>query len=85
VSGSTVIPLHVRSGYSLLCGASRLDRLVGRLAGMDYAQAALTDVNSLCGATQFWRQACEAGVQPLIGAELQSAGCGVVALVENET
>jgi len=84
VSDSTVIPLHVRSGYSLLCGASRLDRLVGRLAGMGCARAALTDVNSLCGATQFWRQACEAGVQPLIGAELQSEGSSVVALVESE-
>ena len=84
-ANASITPLHVRSGYSLLCGASRLDQLVGRLAGMGYARAALTDVNSLCGATRFWRQACEAGVQPLIGAELQSGGGSVVALVENET
>lgn len=56
-------------------------RLAGRLG---FCRLALTDVNSLAGAPAFYRLAREAGLEPIIGAELQEHGRAVVALVAEE-
>jgi len=77
----SLTPLHVRSGYSLLSGTALPGRLIGRAAALGYTGLALTDVNNLCAATAFYRQAREGGIAPIIGAELREAGQAVVALV----
>ncbi len=77
-----IVPLHVRSGYSLARGTVLPERLVALARGMGHAALALTDVNGLYGAPVFWDAATAADVQPLIGAELLDAqGHSLVALV----
>ena len=77
-------PLQVHSGYSLLRGPSGPARLVERAGRVGYAHLALTDVNSLCGATAFHTLATDAGITPLIGAELHDGPRTVVALADAE-
>jgi DNA polymerase III alpha subunit len=85
VSGKTdITPLHVWSGYSLLRGPTHVERLVARAARMGLKRLALTDVNGLYGAPVFHRLAREAGLRPIIGADLHADGFRAVALVEND-
>ena len=65
-----MIPLHVRSHYSLLRGASPVDALVARAKALRLPALALTDVDGIYGATVFWRAAKAAGLVPLIGAQV---------------
>ncbi len=74
-------PLHVRSGYSLLWGTAPPERLIARAQELGQTALAVTDVNGVYGATVFHQCAREAGLRPIIGAELQEAGHAAVALV----
>src|SRR4026209_2712054 len=65
-----MLPLHVRSHYSLLRVASSIDALVARARALGLRALALTDVDGIYGATVFWQAAKAAGVTPLIGAEV---------------
>ncbi|MCE5326043.1 MAG: PHP domain-containing protein [Planctomycetaceae bacterium] len=80
----TVIPLHVRSGYSMLRGTALPGALVERAAQLGHSVLALTDVNCLAGIAMFWTAAVEAGVRPLVGVELLVGRESVVALIEDE-
>ncbi|MFB3894193.1 MAG: DNA polymerase III subunit alpha [Phycisphaerae bacterium] len=80
-----VVPLHVRSGYSLLRGTAMPGRLVELAKRLGHAHLAMTDVNNLCGATVFYKHARDEGVAPIIGAELTDNRRTAVALVFNET
>ncbi len=80
-----ITPLRVRSGYSLLRGTTRLAALVREAKALGQSRIALTDVNSLSGATAFWQRAIDAGLTPLLGAELRDpAGRSVTALVDSD-
>jgi len=83
-ANADIAPLHVRSGYSLLRGPAGLERLVGRAGALGHGRVALTDVNSLCGATRFCRLAGRVGIEPIVGAELLEGGRSVVALIADE-
>lgn len=61
--------LHCHSHYSLLDGASSLDKLVQRAKGHGMNALALTDHGNLHGALQFYRKAKSAGLNPIIGYE----------------
>ena len=76
-----VTPLHVRSGYSLLEGTALPERLVELAGRLGHGHLALTDVNNLCAAPIFDKAAREAGIRPLIGAELRDECHAAVALV----
>ncbi|HEU4394493.1 MAG TPA: PHP domain-containing protein, partial [Planctomycetota bacterium] len=65
-----MIPLHVRSHYSLLRGSSSVDALVARAKALGLRALALTDVDGIYGATVFWQAAKAAGITPLMGAEV---------------
>src|SRR5262245_4488558 len=65
-----MIPLHVRSHYSLLRGASSVESLVARARALGLRALALTDVDGFYGATVFWPAATAPGPAPLIGAEV---------------
>jgi len=65
-----MIPLHVRSHYSLLRGASSPGALVARAAALKLPALALTDADGAYGTVLFWRAAKAAGITPLIGAEV---------------
>jgi len=69
------VELHCHSGYSFLDGASHPEELVLRAKELGYPALALTDHNGLYGSMEFARQAKEAGLQPITGAELSLAPC----------
>ena len=61
--------LHCHSHYSLLDGASSIDRLVQRTLDHGMTALALTDHGNLHGALEFYRKSKEAGINPIIGYE----------------
>ena len=65
--------LHAHSYFSLLDGVSSPEDLVERAAALGLAGLALTDHDSLAGAVRFHRAAQDAGLHPVIGAEVTLA------------
>ncbi len=64
------VELHCHSNFSLLDGASKPEALVARAAELGMPALALTDHDAVYGAVHFIRAAREAGVRPILGAEL---------------
>ena len=62
--------LHVASAFSFLEGASEPEALVERAAELELPAVALVDRNTLSGAPRFYKAAKEAGIIPLVGAEI---------------
>lgn len=81
----TINPLHCWSGHSLARGPVHVERLAAGAAKLGHRSVALTDVNGLYGATFFWRHATDAGLRPLVGAEIRDGEFRAVALIETET
>jgi len=79
-----ISPLHVRSGYSLVRGTAAPAALIERARTLGHTHLALTDVNGLYGAPAFHQQAVDAGLTPLLGAELRTDAGSAVALIETE-
>jgi len=61
--------LHCHSHYSLLDGASSIDRLVSRTAELGMNSLAITDHGNLHGALEFYQAAKAAKINPIIGYE----------------
>ncbi len=79
------IHLHVHSAYSLAEGAIKVKDLVKTCVKNNIPAVAITDTNNLFGAMEFALEAVKAGVQPIIGVELQMEQDGsVVLLVQND-
>ena len=70
---SDFVHLHVHSEYSLLDGAAHLRRLVERAVQLGFPALALTDHGNLFGAMDFYQVARDAGLKPILGAELYIA------------
>src|SRR3954468_1213572 len=64
------VHLHVHTEYSMLDGAARLKDLFREAARMQMPALAMTDHGNVFAAYDFWKQATDAGVKPLIGAEM---------------
>jgi error-prone DNA polymerase len=62
--------LHSLSSFSFLEGASQPEDLVERATELELSAVALTDRNTLSGAPRFFKAAQEAGIKPLVGAEI---------------
>ncbi|MHC4592744.1 MAG: PHP domain-containing protein, partial [Planctomycetota bacterium] len=62
--------LHVHSNYSLLQGAFSVQELIETASELGMPAVALTDTNGLYGALFFYDAAREAGIKPIIGAEI---------------
>jgi error-prone DNA polymerase len=72
------------SGYSFNRGTARLDELVDHATSLGWKSLALTDLNGIYGAVWFWDFAQDAGLRPIIGAELRDAkGDSAMFLVKN--
>lgn len=79
------IHLHVHSAYSLAEGAIQTKELVKRCKLNDMPAVAVTDTNNLFGALEFALAAADAGVQPIIGAQLtMEDGKAIVLLVQSQ-
>ncbi len=63
------VHLHCHSHYSLLDGASEIGTLVKRAKELGMNGLALTDHGNLHGALEFYKQARQAGINPIIGYE----------------
>src|SRR3954467_11474287 len=64
------VELHAASAFSFLRGASLPETLVERAAPLGYPALALLDADGVYGAPRFHRAAKQAGIRPIIGAEL---------------
>ena len=61
--------LHCHSHYSLLDGASSIERLIDRTVELGMNALAITDHGNLHGALEFYGAARAAGINPIIGYE----------------
>jgi len=69
--------LHCHSEYSLLDGFSNIKQLVRRAKEMGMPAVALTDHGTMHGVIDFFAQATEQGVKPIIGLEAYLAARGM--------
>jgi len=69
MTAQSFVHLHCHSHYSLLDGASPIDRLVERAAELGMNALAITDHGNLHGALEFYQTAKAAGLNPIIGYE----------------
>ena len=67
------IHLRCHSEYSLLEGALRLKKLPELASAMDMPAIAVTDTNNMFCALEFSEVASEAGIQPIIGCQVDLA------------
>ena len=64
------VHLSLHSEYSLVDSTVRIPGLVAAVAADGMPAVALTDQNNLFGMVKFYRRALEAGVKPLVGADV---------------
>jgi error-prone DNA polymerase len=81
---SVYAELHCHSNFSLLDGASHPEDLVSRAAALGFTALALTDHNGLYGAIRFHKACREAGIKPIIGAELTLEGGSHITLLAKD-
>jgi error-prone DNA polymerase len=78
------VELRCQSAFSFLRGASLPEDLVDEAARLGHRALALGDRDGVYGAPRFFRAAVDAGVRPLVGAELTlDSGAALYVLVEN--
>src|SRR5215472_15633809 len=70
------VHLHVHSQYSLLDGAVKVKDLVKRALAGGMRAIAVTDHGNMFGAITLYKAAKEAGVQAILGCELEVASRG---------
>lgn len=71
------VHLHAHSNFSFMDGASAPDVLLARAAGHGMDALALTDHQGLYGAIRFYRAALDAGIKPIVGAEIVIEAAGI--------
>jgi DNA polymerase-3 subunit alpha len=69
MTADSFVHLHVHSEYSMLDGAARVGDLMKAVVEQGMPAIAVTDHGNNFGAYDFWKQATEAGVKPIIGTE----------------
>ncbi len=67
------VHLHTHSEYSLLDGISKISQLVKRAKELSMEALAITDHGVMYGAIEFYKACKDAGIKPIIGAELYVA------------
>lgn len=65
------VHLHVHSEFSLSDGLLKVKDLVKRCAAMQMPAVALTDINNLFALVKFYQACMQAGIKPLLGAEIE--------------
>lgn len=69
-----MVPLTVRSHYSLMWGTASVGRLVRAARRMGYTRLALTDTDNLYGLWPFLTACRREGLTPIVGAEVTDPG-----------
>lgn len=62
--------LHLHSEYSLLDGALRIDELLDYVKSQGHTACALTDHTTMFGAIEFYLEAKNRGIKPILGCEI---------------
>jgi len=62
--------LHLHTEYSLLDGASRLDKLMDRVEQLGMDSVAITDHGVMYGVVDFYKKAKKRNIKPMIGGEV---------------
>ena len=70
---SDFVHLHVHTDYSLLDSTIRIGSLIEKAKGFGMSALAITDSSNLSGAIEFYIKAKDAGVNPIIGCEINVA------------
>jgi len=65
------VHLNCHSYYSLLSGTNSVKELMEEAKRLGMKALALTDTNGMYGAVEFYRAAKEAGIKPIIGADIR--------------
>jgi len=78
-----IIPLHLHSHWSLLDGVASIPDLVSFAHSANLPALALTDSNALYGAMNFVSECRQAGIPPLLGAELNFGKSAIILLARN--
>ena len=73
MSHADFVHLHLHTEYSLLDGACRLDRLVGKAHELKFPALAITDHGAMHGVIDFYQTARAQGIKPIIGCEVYVA------------
>lgn len=71
--GGEFVHLHVHTEFSLLDGASRIGQLIARAKELSMPAIAITDHGTMYGCINFYKQAKQAGIIPIIGCEVYVA------------
>ncbi|MDQ0231026.1 DNA polymerase III subunit alpha [Metabacillus malikii] len=74
------VHLQVKSAYSLLSSAAKLEKLVKKAKQMNYQSLALTDENVMYGTVEFYKLCKQHDIKPIIGLKVE-----VIADEANET
>ena len=67
---SGFVHLRVHSEYSLVDSVVRVDALVGKVRDRGMSAVALTDLSNVSALVKFYRAAVDAGVKPIVGADV---------------
>jgi DNA polymerase-3 subunit alpha len=67
------VHLHVHTEYSILDGLTKIPELIKRVKKFDQEAVAITDHGNMHGHIVFYNACKEAGIKPIIGAELYLA------------
>ena len=73
MSHADFVHLHLHTEYSLLDGACRLDKLVAKAHDLKFGSLAITDHGAMHGVVDFYKEAREKGIKPIIGCEVYVA------------
>ena len=65
--------LHTHSEFSLLDGAASIKKIVSRVKELGMTSCAITDHGVMYGIVDFYREAKEQGIKPIIGCEVYMA------------
>ncbi|MCY6957569.1 DNA polymerase III subunit alpha [Clostridium brassicae] len=65
--------LHVHTEYSLLDGSGKIKKLIARAKELGMKSIAITDHGAMYGCVEFYNQAIEQGIKPIIGCEIYVA------------
>ncbi|ACL75813.1 DNA polymerase III subunit alpha [Ruminiclostridium cellulolyticum] len=67
------VHLHVHTEYSLLDGANRIKDLIQRVKELGMDSVAITDHGVMYGVVEFYKEAVENGIKPILGCEVYTA------------
>ena len=70
MSKQPFVHLHVHTEYSLLDGSAKIKELISRTKEMGMNSIAITDHGVMYGAVEFYKQANDAGIKPILGCEV---------------